>query len=92
MKLGSHHSHPPPSPYHSGVTWRHDTARARARKVSRFLNVKLEGQSRFTVHRRGNQDIPDLIGESDCDWHSIIEQARIEVNLRQSHNVGQNAP
>ena len=74
------------------MTWRNDIALAVRGRSSRFLNVKLEGQSRFTVHRRGNQDIPDLIGESDCDRHSIIEQARIEVNLRQSHNVGQNAP
>ena len=62
------------------MTWRHDVALATRGRSSRFLNVKLEGQSRFTVHRRGNQDIPDLIGESDCDRQAIVEQTRIEVD------------
>jgi hypothetical protein len=56
-----------------------------------FLNVKLEGQARFAVHRRGNQNISDLIGEAYGHRFSIVKQARVEVNLREAHDVRQDA-
>lgn len=35
-------------------------------------DIKLEGQARFTVHRRRNQNIPNLVGEANGHRHSII--------------------
>ena len=51
-------------------------------------DIKLEWQTRFTLDRRTDQDIADLVRELNGDGKPVVEKTGIEVDLRETKHIG----
>jgi hypothetical protein len=54
-----------------------------------WLYVKFKGQPRLAIERCRHEHITDGIGEFDRDWKPIIVEARIKIDLCETHHVRQ---